>query len=151
MTYSIDAILDGLAGVLAGSGYSNIYISNRQQGVNTPCFFISLMPSSSEDAVDGRVYNDLAVDIVFLQDNNIINAMDNVYTVLGYLDEHLITIPYTDSENADPIPLHTYDREYHMEEMDLHYQLHFKNRMHIAKTSILMASLEELTYEIKRK
>ena len=151
MNYSVEAILEGLAGVLAESGYENIYISNRQQGVQTPCFFISLMPSTSEDEVDGRYFNDLGLDIVFLQDTNEINMMDNVYSVLAYLDENLATIPYKDSEDADPIPLHTYNREYHMEDMDLHYQLHFKNRMHIAKTSVLMASLEELTYEIKRK
>ena len=151
MNYDINAVLEGVGSVLAGTGYTNIYVSNRQQGIKTPCFFISLIPGGIKDEVDGRYLEDLGLDIVFLQDPNIVNATDNIFNVLSYIDENLATIPYTDGDESDPIPLHTYEREYHMEGMELHYQLHIKNRVHIAKTETKMASLEELTYEIKVK
>ena len=151
MTYDISAILEDVASVLAGTGYTNIYISSRQQGVKTPCFFISLMPGSISNEVDGRYMEDLGLDVVFLQNPNIVDAMDKTYAVLAYLDENLITIPYTVDEDEDPIPLHTYEREYHMEDRNLHYQFHIKNRVHIAEANTKMASLEELSYEIKVK
>lgn len=151
MTYSIDAILEGIATVLSESGYTDIYISQTQQGVNTPCFFISLMPGTFADEVDGRYMDDLGFDVVFLQKPNTTNAMDEIYRVLMFLNENLATIPYTDDEDIDPIPMHTYGREYHIEDMDLHCTFHIKNRVHISKTSNYMQTLEELNHEIKER
>lgn len=152
MTYSIETILQGIASVLSSLKYP-IYVSNRQQGVKTPCFFISLIPGSDKDEIDDREFVDLGLDIVFLQDTNIINAMDGIYKVLEFLQENLRMIPYTQGEEGEEETtyLHTYDRAHHLEEMDLHYQFHLRNRMHLAKNETLMQALEELNYEIKVK
>ena len=150
MTYSIDAILEGIATVLSGSGYTNIYISQTQQGVKTPCFFISLMPGSISEEVDERFMDDLGFDVVFLQNPNVLNATDKIYEVLAYLNENMSTIPYTDDTENDPIPMYTYGREYHIEDMDLHYTFHLRNRVHIPKTSNYMQTLEG-HYEIKER
>jgi hypothetical protein len=154
MTYDISLILEGLASILDELGYK-IYISNRQQAVKTPCFFISLMPGTTTEEVDGRIMLDLGLDIVFLQQANSLNTMDNVYTVLTFLDENLALVPYTvpaedPEEDPETTLLHTYDRSYHMEQTELHYQLHFKNRVHVPENHELMASLE-VDYEIKTK
>ena len=154
MTYDISLILEGLASILSELGYK-IYISNRQQGVKTPCFFISLMPGTTTEEVDGRIMLDLGLDIVFLQEANNLNSMDSVYSVLSFLDENLLLVPYTvpsedPEEPGETTVLHTYDRAYHMEQMDLHYQLHFRNRVHVPENHELMASLE-VAYEIKTK
>ena len=148
MTYSIETILQGIASVLSQLKYP-IYVSNRQQGVKTPCFFISLIPGSDKDEIDDRVFVDFGLDIVFLQDTNIINAMDGIYAVLEFLQENLRMIPYSQDEETTYV--HTYDRSYQLEDMDLHYQFHLKNRMHLAKNETLMQALEELNYEIKVK
>ena len=146
--YNIMNLLEGLAEVLSQQGY-DIYISNRQQGVTTPCFFITMM--SDDFAVEmGRMSMDtLRLDIVFLQDPNIVNAMDGIYTVMQYLNEHLGTIPYTDGENTTI--LRTYERHSHIQDYDLHYQVTFKNRIYLAETNTKMKTLEDIDVEIKVK
>lgn len=147
MEYNIAALLEGLAQVLSTLGY-DIYISNRQQGVKTPCFFISLMPSTSQKQLGRSYFQQLALDVVFLQDPNIVNATDGIYSVIQFMDENLELIPYVDGEDEGVV--HTYDRSYQLQEMDLHYHLTFKNRVYIEESNPLMKSLE-VEYEIKVK
>lgn len=147
MEYNIATLLEGLSEVLSPLGY-DIYISNRQQGVKTPCFFISLMPSTSQKQLGRSYFQQLSLDIVFLQDPNIINATDGIYAVIQFMDENLELIPYVDG--AEEGLVHTYDRSYQLQEMDLHYHLTFKNRVYIDESSPLMKSLE-VEYEIKVK
>ena len=147
MEYNIAALLEGLAQVLSTLGY-DIYISNRQQGVKTPCFFISLMPSTSQKQLGRSYFQQLALDVVFLQDPNIVNATDGIYSVIQFMDENLELIPYVDGEEEGLV--HTYDRSYQLQEMDLHYHLTFKNRVYIEESDPLMKSLE-VEYEIKVK
>lgn len=147
MEYNIATLLEGLAQVLSTLGY-DIFISNRQQGVKTPCFFISLMPSTSQKQLGRSYFQQLALDVVFLQDPNIVNATDGIYSVIQFMDENLEMIPYVDGENEGVV--HTYDRSYQLQEMDLHYHLTFKNRVYIEEDNPLMKSLE-VEYEIKVK
>lgn len=147
MEYNIATLLEGLAQVLSTLGY-DIYISNRQQGVKTPCFFISLMPSTSQKQLGRSYFQQLALDVVFLQDPNVVNATDGIYSVIQFMDENLELIPYVDGEEEGVV--HTYDRSYQLQEMDLHYHLTFKNRVYIEESNPLMKSLE-VEYEIKVK
>lgn len=147
MEYNIAALLEGLAQVLSTLGY-DIYISKRQQGVKTPCFFVSLMPSTSQKQLGRSYFQQLALDVVFLQDPNIVNATDGIYSVIQFMDENLELIPYVDGE-VEGVVL-TYDRSYQLQEMDLHYHLTFKNRVYIEESNPLMKSLE-VEYEIKVK
>lgn len=144
MNYTLSNVVDSIAGVLSHFGYE-IYDSSMQQEVETPCFFISMMPSSSEMEIDSITRNELALDVVFLQRPNIEEAMENVYEIIEYLDENLDTFAYTDGTL-----LHTYERQYHMEKMDLHYQFKIKVRCRIDREVNLMQTLEGLNYEIKR-
>ena len=64
------------------------------------------------------------------------------------MDENLELIPYVDGEDEGVV--HTYDRSYQLQEMDLHYHLTFKNRVYIEEDNPLMKSLE-VEYEIKVK
>lgn len=146
MTYNIVNLLDGLASVLSGLGY-NIYISNRRQGVNTPCFFISMMSDDFAVEMGLMSMDELRLDIVFLQEPNIINATDGIYQVLQYLNEHLETIPY--SENGQTTTVRTYERSSQIQDSDLHYHLTFKNRIYLSSTSTKMQTLEDIDVEIK--
>jgi hypothetical protein len=107
------------------------------------------MPSTSDKLIDNRFSNDLALDIVFLQQPNITNAMDGVFPVIEYLDHNLDTFSYTDGTNTGVI--HTYDRSYHMEDKDLHYQVHVKTRTLIETDPTKILIIEEINDEIKRK
>ena len=148
MKYIVENIIDAVAGVLAHFDYP-VYSSPMQQEVETPCFFISLMPSTSDKLIDNRFSNDLALDIVFIQQPNITNAMDGVFPVIEYLDHNLDTFSYTDGTNTGVI--HTYDRSYHMEDKDLHYQVHVKTRTLIETDPTKILIIEEINDEIKRK
>lgn len=148
MTYTVSNIINSIAGVLLPLDYP-VYAGQTQQGVTTPCFFISLMPSTSKSEVGGRYFNELNLDIVFLQEPNIANATDGIYAVLDFLNENLEMFEYSDGTNTGY--LHTYDRSHHLEVMDLHYQLSIKTRTYIDAVAQKMLKLEGITYEIKRK
>jgi hypothetical protein len=153
MTYTISNVVGSIATLLK-SQYPdyNIYASAVPQGVTTPCFFIAFMPSSSKSEVDARYLNELHLDIVFLSTPNQINITETAYGIIEFLDENLETFSYYDDFEEAPVGvMHSYDRNTHFEDMDLHYQLTIKARGHFEVTSTLMTELEAITYEIKRK
>ena len=146
MTYTLKLLVESIAGALVPLGYP-VYASAVQQEVTTPCFFISLMPSTSAGQIDKRYMNDVYFDIVFLQRPDIPNATDDIFTVVDYLNNNLETITYTDGTETGVI--HSYDREYHVEDMDLHYHVRFSLRGHIDVSDVKILTLEDLIYEIK--
>ena len=150
MTYTIQSVVEAIAGKLSDLNYP-IYASAVQQDVDLPCFFISLMPSTSESQVDERNLTTLFVDVVFLQRPDIPDATDLIFSVIQHLNEKLEFITLTDGEGstAEEAPIHTYDRQYHLENMDLHYQFNLKLRGHLPKDVNLLKALEEINYEIK--
>ena len=103
MTFTLDHIVDSLAGVLT-SRYSAypVYDSPNPQGTEPPCFFIFFMPSTIEGQVGERFLRDLGVDIVFVQERNIVNANAEILQIADYLDTVLELFPYSDggSETA---------------------------------------------------
>lgn len=149
MEYSIMTLLQGLAEVLSSLNYP-IYISKRQQEVDTPCFFLTLILGTSHKELGATYFNELSVDIVFLQDPNIINATEGIIQVIEFLDENLELIPYRYDAEKAPTLVHTYDRMHQIQDFDLHYHVTFKNRVYIADDDPLMTSLE-VNYEIKVK
>ena len=97
MTFTLDHIVDSLAGVLT-SRYSAypVYDSPNPQGTEPPCFFIFFMPSTIEGQVGERFLRDLGVDIVFVQERNIVNANAEILQIADYLDTVLELFPYSD-------------------------------------------------------
>lgn len=148
MIYTLSHLIDSIAGVLVPLGYP-IYASQTQQGVETPCFFITLMPSDISGETFGRYLNSVSLDIVFLQEPNIPNATDQIYSVLDFLNENLDMFVYSDG--TDSGYLRCLDRNYHLEEMDLHYQITVKTRTYVDVNEPLLLHLEDLTYEIKKR
>jgi hypothetical protein len=57
-------------------------------------------------------------------------------------------IPYYEGQENTGV-IHTYERNSHMEDMDLHYQVTIKARGHIEVAETLMEELEAINYEIK--
>lgn len=148
MTYSLSNLINSVAGALSSLDYP-VYDSQTQQGVETPCFFISLMPSEISGEPYDRYFNTVNLDIVFLQDPNIPNATDLIYTVIDYLNEHLALFDYSDGEET--CKMHGLQRKHHLEEMDLHYQITIKMRIHIDVEETVLKSLEGIEIEIKER
>lgn len=148
MIFTLSNTINSIAGALSDLNYP-VYASQTQQGVVTPCFFISLMPSDIKGEASARYLNSLSLDIVFLQEPNITNATDLIYEVVDYLNEKLDLFEYSDG--AESCMLHAFDRQYRIDNMELHYQITLKVRTYIDVEETKLHLLEDLTYEIKRK
>lgn len=146
MIFTLSNLINSIAGSLPEYP---VYASQTQQGVVTPCFFITLMPSEIKGEASARYFNSVSLDIVFLQEPNITNATDKIYEVVDYLNEKLDMFEYSDGK--DSCMLHAFDRNYHLEDMDLHYQITAKVRTYIDVEEIILRRLEDLTYVIKSK
>lgn len=146
MIFTLSNLIKSIAGSLPEYP---VYASQTQQGVVTPCFFITLMPSEIKGEASARYFNSVSFDIVFLQEPNITNATDKIYEVVDYLNEKLDMFEYSDGK--DSCVLHAFDRNYHLEGMDLHYQITVKVRTYIDVEEVILRRLEDLTYVIKSK
>lgn len=147
MTYTMQMVVEAIAAALEPLKYP-VYASAIQQAVELPCFFIALMPSTSASEIDDRNMTTIGLDIVFLQRPDIPNATDQIFAVVDHLNANLEFITLTDSDEETAL-IHTYNRRYHLEEMDLHYQLDVKLRGSIPRDENYLKTLEELNYEIK--
>ena len=151
MTFTIDNLINSLAGVLKAK-YPEypVYTSPNQQGTNVPCFFIFLMPSTVTAEVDGRFYRDLGIDIIFVQERNVVNGNAEIQSIQDYLDYSLEIFPYTDGDGA-PVPLHTYERQASVEDQEMHYQFHIRQRVSIPRTVNPMQEMEENNVSINEE
>ncbi|HBI63019.1 MAG TPA: hypothetical protein DDY31_17745 [Lachnospiraceae bacterium] len=149
MIFTLENILDSLADVL-NKGYPEypVYTSPNQQGTEFPCFFIFFMPSQIDGQIDERFLRDLGIDIVFVQQRNIENGNAEILRIAGYLDEALELFPYADGSGEKAF-IHTSERQWKNEDMELHYQFHIKQRVAIPRNVNLMEEMEENSAYVK--
>lgn len=142
MIFSLDYIIYNLAGVLTDR-YPDypIYDSPNPQGTEPPCFFIFLMPSTIEGQVGERFLRDLGVDIVFVQERNITNANAEILHIADYLDTALELFPYLDG-SKEMAWIRTYERQWHTEDGELHYQFHIRERIRFLEQENPMQEME---------
>jgi hypothetical protein len=119
--FSIDNLINSIAAQLKTEYPAlPVYDSYTLQGCKFPCFFVFLTPSNISDQIDRRDKRELNFDVVYVQERNAPNAYGNLYTVADTLDELLDTVTYTDGEES--IPLHTHERNYSIDDQELHYK-----------------------------
>ena len=90
----------------------------------------------------------IALDIVYVQERNTPDANAALYSVAETLDELLDTVPYSDGSSEDPVPLHTHERDYSIEDQELHYRLRISQRVSRPVTATPMQT-EETDVQIK--
>lgn len=147
MTYTVRGLINSIASQLVGAFPDvPVYDSPTQQGTSYPCFFVFLMPSTITDQIDIREKRDLAFDIVFVQARNTPNAYAQIHGIADTLDELMGTVEYT--VGGETVPLHTHERTWSIEDQELHYKLHIKQRVHQAVQHNPMR-VEETDVEIK--
>ena len=147
MTYTVRGLVNSIASQLVGAfpDYP-VYDSPTQQGTTYPCFFVFLMPSSITDQIDGWEKRDIAFDIVFVQARNTPNAYAQIHGIADDLDVLMDIVYYT--ADGETVPLHTHEREWSIEDQELHYKLHIKQRVAKAVQHNPMTS-EETNVEVK--
>lgn len=122
MTFTLEKLADSIAGVLKAQ-YPNIPVYNNPsgQGTDVPCFFLFFMPTETENQMCRRVMRNIGIDIVYLVEKNDPDAHDQMVSAADTLDYALEFIPYEGTEK-----LRTFDREWKIDEGELHYQLKIK-------------------------
>lgn len=149
MTFEIYRVIKSIAAQLAGAfSYYPVYASPNQQGTKYPCFFVFVVPTSGiSDQLSERAKRDISLDVVFVQERNKAGANEELYSIAETLDELLDTVAYT--ADGETVPLHTHDRTYSIEDLELHYKLRVTQRVYVPRQEIPMQVLEENNVEIK--
>lgn len=142
MNFTVENVLQSISSFLLSQfpDYP-VYASQAPAVVELPCFFLSLMPSSVEKEIDARFLREISVDIVFLQERNILNRTALIMAVVESLDYNLDFLTYADG-SGQTVPLVCLDRNWQMEDGDLHYQITLKQRVARPATPILMQTME---------
>ena len=121
MNFSIDNLIESIAAQLKTEYPAlPVYDSYTLQGCKFPCFFVFLTPSNISDQIDRRDKRELNFDVVYVQERNAPNAYGTLYTVADTLDALLDIVAYTDG--GESIPLHTHERNYSIDDQELHYK-----------------------------
>lgn len=149
MTFTVPDIINSLGNLLEEK-YPQypVYDSPNRQGSSFPCFFIFLMPSTTEDEVGNRYLRDLGIDIVFVQERNVVDQNTQIYEIAEFLDINLDMFCYTD-KNGQTAMIHTFERQWQIEDQELHYQFHIRQRVKLPETRNLMEEMEENNVGIK--
>lgn len=121
MTFTLEKLTDFICGALK-EVYPDIptYNNPNKQGTDVPCLFVFFMPTETENRMDRRYMRNIGIDIVYLVERNDPDAHDQLVSVADQLDFALEFISYEDGK------LRTYEREWKIDDGELHYQFTIK-------------------------
>lgn len=145
MKFTLTQLLDSIGGALKES-YPDIsvYSNPNQQGTDVPCFFIFFMPTETENRVGRRCMRNIGIDVVYLVERNDPDAHDQLVSVADQLDYALEFIPYEGGK------LRTYDREWKIDDGELHYQFIVKAIVSYQDNTPVIESVESYEGGIKQ-
>lgn len=148
MTYKIENLIESIAAQLK-SVWADlpVYDSYTLQGAVHPCFFVFLIPSNIADQIDRIEKRETFFDIVYVQDRNAPSAYGTLYDVADQLDELLDVINY--SADGETIPIHTHERNYSIDDQELHYKIKILARVSRPYTPNMMQT-EDTDVGIKK-
>lgn len=98
----------------------------------------------SETGISG----DLGVDIVFVQQRNLANGNQKIHEIADFLDRNLEMFRYSDG-SGDSALIAVWERRWNIEDEELHYQFHIRERILVEETVNLMQDMEENNVGIK--
>lgn len=149
MIFTLEKLINSITGVLK-QNFPGIkaYSNPNQQGTKTPCFFVFFMPSSMENEMDRRTRRVIGIDIVYLTKRNIPDAYDQLNAVADKLDEVMERIKYANGEES--AELWTSEREWKIDDGELHYQFVLKVSVSVPDESPIIDSMETYEGGVKR-
>lgn len=150
MIYSTESLLKSVATVIKAKYSYPVYANPNQQGTDTPCFFIMLMPSEIKEEIGDYQMFEMNLDVIFLQERNTTGINLSIYKVMEYLTEKLNLFTYTDEE-GESMPMHGHDFDISIDDEELHFKFHIKERVRLPRTPNHMKTLEAEDVTIKDK
>lgn len=109
-----------------------VYIDPKQQGIETPCFFVQLMSNndSIHQEVGRNIYKyDLFIDITYLNDYNKTDKFSDYYVLIEDLDKNFQAVNYINSDGIKVASFNTHNRKYNNDLSALHYQFRIVTRL----------------------
>ena len=148
MIFTLEKLIDSIIGMLK-QNFPGIkaYSNPNQQGTKPPCFFVFFMPSSMESEMDRRIRRVIGIDIVYLTKRNIPDAYDQLNAVADKLDEVMERITYVNGEES--AELWTSEREWKIDDGELHYQFTLKVIVSNPDNSPIIDSMEQYKGGVK--
>jgi len=148
MTLTLSALFDSIAAVLTSHFSVPVYASPTQQATVYPCFFLTLMPSSTTPQVYDAMMREINIDVTYIQQRNVPNGNAELRDVVDFLDENLALIPYTD-EDGETGYIHCLTRDYSIEDQEMHYKIRVKQRLISERDETLMQTLESENIDVE--
>lgn len=150
MTFTVQNIISSVAYCLQEL-YPGIPVYDSPTiDTDFPCFYVFLMNPGISDDIIPYAKREIPLDIVYVQQRNVPNANQAIHAVAETLDEALDMLTYTDGSEEDPVPLHTYNRSWSIEDQELHYKITLRQRVTLPRSDVLMQTLEEANVEVER-
>lgn len=150
MNFTLKSIVNSIAAQLSEQWpMYKVYDSRTYQATTPPCFYVTIMPTTITDEIDRRAMRDVGVDVIFLQERNIVDNNALLLEIGDTLDVLMDMINYTD-ETGESCVLHTHERSLRIENQELHYQLHIRNRVNLAApVAVKMQGLEDINVKVR--
>lgn len=123
-----------------------VYSNPNQQGTKPPCFFIFFMPTDMESRMGRRMQKNIGIDLVYITKRNLPNAYDSMVSVADVLDYKMEFVEYV--ENKEKQKLRALEREWKIDDGELHYQFYIKPIVSVAETIPWIEEIEKLEEKI---
>ena len=150
MIFSLQNVINSLVALLTKQ-YPDypVYDSPNQQGTKFPCFFyFSLclrLQKSMQETATTVIWEWI---LYFVQQRNLVNGNQKIQEIAEFLDLTLDTFWYADNSDLRTL-LPTSERQWNVEDEELHYQFHIRQRVALQEKENLMSDMEENDIGIK--
>ena len=145
MKFSLENIISSVALFLKatfikedGTAYA-VYDSPTLDS-NYPCFYVFIFNPETDDEYRDRRKRNIGVKIVFVQQRNSDAGNVQLLNIAEQLDHDLDTLPYKDG--AKGCLLHIFDKKWKIEDQELHYEFHLRQRVSYERTHNPMTTEE---------
>ncbi len=143
MKFKLEHTINSIAGQLKRAWPEiPVYSNPNQQGTETPCFFIFFMPVEIENRIGRRMQRNVGIDVVYLTERNTTDSYDEMVEIGDTLDFMLEFVCYTDGTETQK--LRTYEREWEIEDGEMHYQFYIKPIVSVPDNTPLIEEIEKL-------
>lgn len=123
MNFTISTVAKSLAAYLEPYFPDVTLLQNpTQQNANPPCMFLQQRYSFIKVKTAGRFLRQIGLDLVYRERYNLPNLQELYQAAAEKLDLLMETFPYSDGTTEGTALLRTYEREWRIDQDDMHYK-----------------------------
>lgn len=149
MIFTMQALTRSMAGYVAPDLPEVTFYDNpNQQGTKMPAMFLQRTRAKIALKMGGRFLRQLGLDLVCLVDYDQVDMEDQYTKIADVLDERMETFPYSSREGGKSILLRTYERNWNIQDGELHYKFDLKLWVSPSEDAALMRSIQGYTEEV---